>query len=127
MGLAPEIKGLRFNPRLAPQRTEEVVHNPSLEPRENDGQKTESPIHPGWLVAYRDRDGRLRGGCDDREHGTVKEGLRSNLGWVFTLTDGSTLTGKQILSVAEVGKDSQVLRAWLVHRHGLDGIRRVFP
>ena len=39
------------------------------------------PIRPGWLVAYQNRRGTLCGGCDDRQHGTVKECQWDGMGW----------------------------------------------
>ena len=80
------------------------------------------PIQPGWLVAYRGPDGKLRGGCDDREHGTVETGERREAAWTFTLTDGTVLPAKAIVSVAKVATDGQVVAAWTVRDHGLEAV-----
>lgn len=86
-----------------------------------------SPIHPGWLVVYRGKDGRLRGGCDDRSHGTVAKGTWRGSGWTFTLTDGTVLPAKAIVSVGKTTRNGQVISAWVVRPHGLDGDRKYFP
>jgi len=46
----------------------------------------ESPLQYGWLIAYRDRQGRLRGGSDERERGTVQECRWDGRGWTIFLT-----------------------------------------
>ena len=53
-----------------------------------DSQPSEACPHsaakPGWLVVYRDQTGKLRGGADEREHGTVKECRWQRAGWVLS-------------------------------------------
>ncbi len=88
--------------------------------RSNPAEHPAPPIQPGWLVAYRGPDGRLRGGCDDREHGTVETGQHREAGWTFTLTDGTVLPARAIVSVAKVATDGQVVAAWTVRDHGLE-------
>ena len=80
-----------------------------------------SPLQPGWLVAYRDREGRLCGGADDREHGTVQTCTWDGATWTVTLTDGQTLPLRAILSVGETDTEGRVVAAWTVRPHGYDG------
>ena len=49
------------------------------------------PHQPNWLVAYRDGRDTLCGGCDDREHGTVKDCRWEGNGWTVELTDGQRI------------------------------------
>jgi len=79
------------------------------------------PIEPGSLVVYRDSDGTLRGGCDERQHGTIWKAHWSDDGWSFTLTDGTVLVDKAVISVAEVGTDGRIVAAWAVRDYGIDG------
>lgn len=79
------------------------------------------PLLPGWLVAYRDQQGRLRGGCDDREHGTVAGCEWDGWTWIITLTNGDTLPIRQIASVGKTDRDGRVIAAWSVREHGFDG------
>lgn len=78
-----------------------------------------SPILPGWTVAYRGSDGRIKGG-------TVKEASFKGDQWSFTLTEGGALRDNQILSVAEI-KDGEWMGSWTVRDWGLDGNRRIWP
>lgn len=86
-----------------------------------------SPIQPGWLVAYRGPDGKLRGGCDDRAHATVQTGERREAAWTFTLTDGTVLPARAIVSVAQVAQNGRIVAAWTVRNFGLDGERQCLP
>ena len=43
----------------------------ALKPPDKETPTHVPPLQPGWLVVYRDRQGVLCGGPDDREHGTV--------------------------------------------------------
>ncbi len=66
------------------------------------------PLHPGWLVVYRDRAGRLRGGDDERDCGTV-----ARLEWVagsFTvwLTNGESLPLSGVRAVSQINAKGQV-------------------
>jgi len=79
------------------------------------------PLQPGWLVAYRDRTGRLAGGADDRAHGTVAGCTWDGSAWTVTLTDGQRLRLAAVLSVAKTDEAGQVLAAWSVRQHGYDG------
>ena len=79
------------------------------------------PLQPGWLVVYRDRAERLAGGCDDRDHGTVKESRWDAAGWSVHLTDGQRLPLRSIQSVARTSADGKVLSAWTVREHDYDG------
>jgi len=81
------------------------------------------PICSGWLVAYRDRTGKLRGGCDEREAGTVKECRWDEGKWTVCLTDGQQLPLLIILAVGKTDAHGHVLAAWDVKRHGYDGRR----
>ena len=55
-----------------------------------------STMEPGWLVAYHGPDGRLRGGCDDRDHGTIREERLSNAGSSVILTDGTVVPARAV-------------------------------
>lgn len=74
------------------------------------------PLQPGWLVVYRDRAGRLAGGCDDRERGTVEECRWSENGWTVHLTDGQRLPLSIIRGVTTLDG-----AAWTTREHGYDG------
>jgi hypothetical protein len=84
-----------------------------------------APILPGWLVAYRDRQGRLCGGSDDRAHGTVKECRWGGIGWTVHLTDGQQMPLSLIRAVGKTDYTGQILAAWTVREHGADGNGRV--
>ncbi len=77
---------------------------------------SEEPLQPGWLVSYRDHGGALRGGCDDRPHGTVEACRREGPGWTVLLTDGQRLP---LTSIRGVTKSNGA--AWTVREHGYDG------
>ncbi len=77
---------------------------------------SEEPLQPGWLVSYRDHGGALRGGCDDRAHGTVEVCRREGPGWTVLLTDGQRLP---VTSIRGVTKSNGA--AWTVREHGYDG------
>ena len=81
----------------------------------------DEPLQPGWLVVYRDRAGRLAGGCDDRQGGTVQSCTWDGSTWTAILTDGQRLRLSAVLSVAKTGQYGQVLAAWSVREHGYDG------
>jgi hypothetical protein len=80
-----------------------------------------APLLPGWLITWRDRDGRLRGGCDDREAGTVKECRWNQHGWTVSLMDGQRLPLSGIRSVGKTDHRGCVVAAWTVREHGADG------
>lgn len=84
-----------------------------------------TPILPGWLVAYRYRQGRLCGGSDDRAHGTVKECRWDGIGWTVHLTDGQQMPLYLIRAVGKTDDTGQILAAWTVREHGADGNGRV--
>ncbi len=79
------------------------------------------PLQAGWLIAYRDQHGRLRGGCDERDAGTVAACRWDGSGWRLLLTNGETLALGQIVSVTMSDAEGRVLEAWTVRRHGYDG------
>ena len=79
------------------------------------------PLHPGWLVVYRDQRGALCGGCDDRQHGTVAECRWSAGAWTVTLTDGQTIPLSRVRSVGAVDHKGRLYGAWEVNTHGYDG------
>lgn len=81
----------------------------------------EPPIQAGWLVVYRDRNGNLCGGCDDRTHGTVKVCRWIEQGWVVMLTDGQQLPLTAIRSVGSINAEGKLYAAWTVREHGYDG------
>lgn len=74
------------------------------------------PLQPGWLVTYRDRAGRLAGGCDDRERGTVEKCRWDGHGWTVHLTDGQRLPLSIIRGVTKPDGT-----AWTTREHGHDG------
>jgi len=79
------------------------------------------PLQSGWLVAYRDRQGALRGGCDDRQHGTVEACQWDGNGWTLWLTDGQRMPLSMIRSVGQTDDTGQIVAAWTVREHGYDG------
>ena len=122
-GLGRRSDGKGDSSRVPCLRTDET--QPGDEPCS--AKEMGSPIQPGGLVAYRGPDGKLRGGCDEREHGTIREARLGDTGWVFTVTDGTEIPARAIVSVAEVRPDGRVGAAWTVRHDGLDGNREVFP
>lgn len=83
----------------------------------------EPPLQIGWLVAYRDRQGQLRGGCYEREAGTVAACQWSGSTWMVILTDGQRLPLQRILSVGQTDMEGKIVAAWTVREHGYDGRR----
>lgn len=81
----------------------------------------DEPLQPGWLVAYRDRQGVLCGGCDDRAHGTVQACQWDEKGWTVHLTDGQRLPLSMIRSIGQTDEAGHLMAAWTVREHGLDG------
>src|SRR6185295_15603371 len=79
------------------------------------------PLQPGWLVAYRDRQGVLCGGCDDRQHGTVQACQWDGNGWTLWLTDGKRMPLSFIRSVGQTDDTGQIVAAWTVREHGYGG------
>lgn len=79
------------------------------------------PISPGWLVAYRVADGHLVGGAFDRSAGTVTQAEYGALGWRVQVADGTWVPMAAIRSVAKTDPHGQVVAAWEVRAHGLDG------
>lgn len=77
------------------------------------------PIRPGWVVAYRGKDGRIDGG-------TVKECKAISGGWAFTLGDGRQLRDREVLSVGQI-EQGQWLKAWTVRDWGLESPESVIP
>jgi hypothetical protein len=80
-----------------------------------------APILPGWVLAYRDRQGVLRGGCDDRAHGTVQECRWDSTGWTVYLTDGQQVSLSLIQAVGKTDNTGRLIAAWTVKEHGYDG------
>lgn len=139
---APSEQGTPGHPRSTGERVQSqpahtlevhnVVTNRETSPFPRGREKGQGPIIgppilPGWLVAYRGPDGKLRGGCDDREHGTVETGERREAAWTFTLTDGRVLPARAIVSVAQVAQNGRIVAAWTVRNFGLDGERQCVP
>jgi hypothetical protein len=79
------------------------------------------PLLPGWLVAYRHRDGRLRGGCDEREAGTVTACHWDGTGWTVSLSNGDRFPLQRITAVSKTDAQGRVLAAWAVREHGFNG------
>ena len=80
-----------------------------------------APLQPFWAVTYRDADGRLRGGSDDKAHGTVKACRWQGNNWTVELTDGQRLDLWRIRAVGRTDSLGQIVSAWTVREHGLDG------
>lgn len=79
------------------------------------------PLSPGWIVVYRDRTGKLRGGFDERDQGTVQACRWDRKGWVVELTNGETLPASIIRAVGRVNPQGKIIEAWTVASHGLNG------
>jgi hypothetical protein len=80
------------------------------------------PLQPNWLVVYHDRRV-LRGGCDDREHGTVQYCEWDGTAWTVCLTDGQRLPLHAVRSVAQTNDRGEVVAAWTVREHGFSTLR----
>lgn len=80
-----------------------------------------APLQPGWLVAYRDDSYRLRGGCDERDHGTVARLEWVQGSWTVWLTNGEALSLARIRSVGKTDADGQVVSAWTTRDCGYNG------
>ncbi len=76
-------------------------------------------LQPGWLVAYRDSDGRLRGGADERYAGTVAACDDA----FVTLTTGERVALGCVVGVSRISRTGAIAAAWVVARHGLDGTK----
>ena len=79
------------------------------------------PVQAGWLVSYRDLHGAMCGGCDDREHGTVRDCRWDGNGWTVHLTDGQRLTLSAVRAVGQTDEAGHLLEAYTVREHGYDG------
>ena len=79
------------------------------------------PLQPGWRVVYSDHQGRLTGGSDDPDHGTVKVCRWDARAWTVTLTDGQTMRLSRVRSVGAVDHKGRLFGAWAVKEHGYDG------
>ena len=91
----------------------------SLDPIEPTEPK--APIPSGWLVVYRDQAGILRGGWDDRLHGTVQCCAWDGAAWMVILTDEQQFSLTAIRSVGRTNMGGDVVAAWTVREHGYDG------
>ena len=80
-----------------------------------------APLHPGWLVVYRDQRGTLCGGCDDRARGTVQACQWTEPGWTVMLTDGQRLPFSLIRAVGQTDATGRLIAAWTVREHGCNG------
>ena len=80
-----------------------------------------APLRPGWLVAYRDKTDRLRGGCDERESGTVATCKWNGQGWRVTLTNGDIVPLACVCAVAKTDARGEILAAWTTREHGYTG------
>lgn len=83
--------------------------------------KPTPPVLPGWLVTYRDSAGRLCGGAEDREHGTVQECRWEGGQWTLYLTDGQEMPLSFIRAVGQTDVNGRLIAAWTVREHGYDG------
>ena len=80
-----------------------------------------APLQPGWLVTYRDKDYRLRGGCDERDYGTVAKMTWVQGSWTVWLTNGQALSLSIVRAVGKTDGEGRVVYAWTVRDHGHDG------
>lgn len=81
----------------------------------------ESPLRSGWLVVYRDEQGRLRGGCEERTSGTVECCQWDGATWTVRLTNGYPLALVRVLAVGKTNAEGQLIAAWTVKEYGYDG------
>lgn len=81
------------------------------------------PLQAGWIVAFRDHQGRLRGGCEERDQGTVEDCTWDGRGWVVRVTNGQTLPLSIVRSVGQTDAQGRVVACWCVRDHGFDGGR----
>jgi hypothetical protein len=81
------------------------------------------PLRPGWLVVYQDSHGRLRGGCDERDAGTVLACRWNGQSWVVQLTCGEALPISMVRAVSQTDANGNVTAAWTVREHGVDGAK----
>lgn len=84
-------------------------------------QSPQSPLQRGWLVAYRDQSGRLCGGCDERDRGTVSRCEWDGTSWAVTVGTGEVIPIGRVVSVGKTAPDGRVVAAWRVKEHGHDG------
>ena len=79
------------------------------------------PLQAGWLVVYMDYQGKLAGGSDDPDTGTVEACRWDENGWTLCLTDGQEMPLSIIRSVGQTDAAGQIVAAWTVREHGYDG------
>lgn len=85
-----------------------------------------TPLQSGWLVVYRNREGKLCGGSDDRAHGTVSRCDWTPPGWTLWLTDGQQIPLRSVTGVTRTNAAGDLLAAWEVRTHGLDGNKEAY-
>lgn len=85
------------------------------------GASPEPPIRSGWLVTYRDREGKLCGGSEDRARGTVTECRWESGKWTLRLTNGERVPLWRVQAVGQTDSTGRILAAWTVREHGYDG------
>lgn len=74
-------------------------------------------LQPGWRVTYRNQEGRLIGGIEDKEHCTVKTCLEREV----LLTEGQRVPLSALVGVTKTAPDGRFLAGWEVRKHRLDG------
>jgi hypothetical protein len=84
-----------------------------------EGLLTLPPLKAGWLVVYHDQAGKLRGGTDERENGTVKECRSHGLGWSVHLSNGQTIPLAAVRCIGQTDEQGELKAAWSVRDHGL--------
>jgi hypothetical protein len=82
------------------------------------------PLQPGWIVAYRDQFGMLRGGCDEFERAIVMECQFDGVVWKVRLLGGEEVDLRAIRSVAKTDDNGEVIAAWTVRECGYDGEKK---
>lgn len=103
-----------------PTLSQMAVHDPAVFFQTSPPDSAEEPPRPlqaGWRIVYRDHRWRLAGGSDDPAHGTVAVCHRNTV----TLTDGQEIPLSRVRSVAAMNDHGQILAAWTVMPHGLNG------
>ncbi len=78
------------------------------------------PIQPGWVISWRDQFGRLIGGWDEPELGTVAECTWTGSTWRVQLTTGNEVALRRIVGVRKM-RAGECIAAWTTREHGLDG------
>ena len=118
-----EREGVVMNRGLATrQSTQITAEAPTLSPVAPIAPPAPTwPLPAGWLVMYRDRSGRLRGGSDERQCGTVTACRWDGRAWRVTVRTGTRVPLSRITSVGQTNSEGQVVASWTIREQGHDG------